>query len=485
MPSLQNVLAGIPGLGGYAAGQEEDRIAQQAQLQNTGMLQKLVAAARANQVAEQYRRQMAGAATDEERAAIAAQAAGPEGVLRHADTNARIKANQEQAAARLAQAASQWNAGMAMKMRGETRADALAALKAQDTTFKQGLARAAAQYNLPKEIVDQFMTTEPMAPAQATVASPSAPVATPREAPQVAPESVLRTTAPTEAAAMQQFATGGGAPRTVEIAPAAPQQAAAPPVSATPPMPPEIARASRKVQDAWTLRQTGIAGGGMLSPETLRMTAEQYLTGDRQAVQGYARSAPMRAALQNEIVKVAKEKGMNGADIAAKMSEFSGIMAGSRSVGVRAAQIELAASEANKMIDIVKDQSKKFASTEFVPWNRALKAFDTQTGAPEIRAYGAAINSLVNVYARAINPVGQPTINDKEHARELLQTIDSPAQVDAVLDILKQEMTAARSAPEEVRASLRNAIVGNARRRESDKNPATIRKYNPATGKLE
>lgn len=209
-----------------------------------------------------------------------------------------------------------------------------------------------------------------------------------------------------------------------------------------------------------TPAQQSLAGGGEFSPEALRMTAEQYLTGDRQAVQGYARNSAARIALQNEIVKVAKERGWNGSDIAAQMADFAGIMSGSRTVGNRAATIALASSEADKMIGIVQEQSKKFDATNFVPWNQALKAYQTNTGDPGVKAYGASINSLVNVYARAISPSGVPTVSDKEHAREMLSVIDSPGQVDAVLGVLRQEMRAAGDAPGEVREKLRQAITG-------------------------
>jgi hypothetical protein len=220
-----------------------------------------------------------------------------------------------------------------------------------------------------------------------------------------------------------------------------------------------------------------IAGAGQFTPEALRMTAEQYLTGDRQAIAGYARNATARIALQNEIQKVAKEKGWSGADVAAQMADFAGIMSGSRTVGQRAAQIELASSEAEKMIDIVLQRSKAFERTQFVPINAALRAFETQTGQPEVKAFGAAINSLVNVYARAISPSGVPTVSDKEHAREMLAQADSPAQVQAVMDVMKQEMKAARAAPGDVRTATRRAVTGN--------EPAAVTPTAPAAPSIE
>lgn len=201
-----------------------------------------------------------------------------------------------------------------------------------------------------------------------------------------------------------------------------------------------------------------LAGAGTLDPDTLKTVAEQYLAGDRQAIQGYARNAQAKAALQNEITKQAKAKGWSGADIAAQMADFSGTVAGSRTTGQRAAQIALAATEAEKMIPVAEEASRKFDRTSFVPANQALKAYQTQTGSPEIVAFGAALNSLVNVYARAISPSGVPTVSDKDHAREMISTIHSPEQFAAVMDIIRKELKIAKSAPGEVMDATRQRV---------------------------
>jgi len=204
----------------------------------------------------------------------------------------------------------------------------------------------------------------------------------------------------------------------------------------------------------------GIAGAGTFTPQALEFTAKQYLAGDRQAAQGFARSATARVALQNAIVDEAAKQGLTPAQTASKMAEFAGIMAGSRTVGQRSANISLAANEAQQMIGIVKETSDKFQRTNFVPWNEALKAYESGTGSPEIAEFGASVNALVNVYARAINPTGQPTVSDKEHARAVINTVQSPAQVNAVLGIIGRELDIARKAPKDVREALRSEITG-------------------------
>jgi hypothetical protein len=216
------------------------------------------------------------------------------------------------------------------------------------------------------------------------------------------------------------------------------------------------------MQDQWIAQQTkaSISGAGVLNPRTLDTIADQYLAGDRQAVSGYARSTTARIALANAIAEKAAARGMSGQQIAAKMADYAGLTAASRSVGQRTATLSMAANEASDMINIVRDTSQKFARSDFVPFNQALKAYETNTGAPEVKEFGAAINALVNVYARAISPSGVPTVNDKEHARELLAAVDSPAQVEGVLKIIGKELEIAKRAPASAREAIREEITG-------------------------
>lgn len=244
---------------------------------------------------------------------------------------------------------------------------------------------------------------------------------------------------------------------------AARNPAAAAPVA--PPKAPTLADApadlSPRDKAKWLLQQTkpSIAGGGLLTPEALSFTAKQYLTGDRQAAQGYARNATARIALQNAIVEEAGKQGLTPEATAAKMAEFAGTMAGSRTVGQRAANINLAATEAEEMLSVVKDTSDKFKRTTFIPFNMAIKAYETNTGAPEVKEFGAALNALVNVYARAINPTGQPTISDKEHARALISEVNSPEQVEGVMRIIGRELEIAKRAPRTVAKGIQESVA--------------------------
>jgi len=199
-----------------------------------------------------------------------------------------------------------------------------------------------------------------------------------------------------------------------------------------------------------------------LSPDTQRKMAEQYLSGDKGVMQNLGRGAQGAAnvvALRETIARVAEGRGLSGADIAAKQSEFMGMNAAQRALGTRQANFGLAKSEAYEMADLITETSQNVSRTQFMPINKALNAYNTNTGGTEIREFGAALNSFINAYARAISPVGTPTVSDKDHARAMLSTADSHEQVVAIMGQLKKEMEAAGRAPGIVKKEIREGFA--------------------------
>lgn len=216
-----------------------------------------------------------------------------------------------------------------------------------------------------------------------------------------------------------------------------------------------------RITELGTRALKNAAGGAepTLSPSTLQTMADQYLSGDKAVMQNLGRGAQGAAnvvALREAIAEAARNKGMSGAEVAAKQSEFMGMNAAQRALGTRQANFGLAKSEAYEMADLVTETSKNVSRTEFMPINKALNAYNTNTGGTEIREFGAALNSFINAYARAISPVGTPTVSDKDHARAMLSTADSHEQVVAIMGQLKKEMDAAGRAPGIVKKDIRD-----------------------------
>lgn len=198
--------------------------------------------------------------------------------------------------------------------------------------------------------------------------------------------------------------------------------------------------------------------GATLDEPTLHTMAEQYLAGDKSVFQNLGRGIQGSAnivALRETVSKIAKEKGITGTELATRMAEFNGLMAGQRALGTRTANIEMFANETLNMIDVAEEISHTIPRTQFVPINKALQAYERNTGDPKIVKFGAAINSLINTYAKAIAGGQQATVSDKEHAREIITAAQTQQQFDAIMDVVQRELQAARKAPGQVKQEFR------------------------------
>jgi hypothetical protein len=176
----------------------------------------------------------------------------------------------------------------------------------------------------------------------------------------------------------------------------------------------------------------------------------------------FAQSGAGKEMFQDIIQKVPDFGGGDPRKQMANRAEYGGAKAGSRTVGQRSANFELAKSEAYTMADLVTESSGRFGRTNFPLVNKALVSWEKNTGDVNVRQFGAAINSFINAYARAVAPIGSPAQKEKEHAREMLNDADSHDQVVGIIAQLKQEMEAAGKAPEIVREKQREAVAKSA-----------------------
>lgn len=232
----------------------------------------------------------------------------------------------------------------------------------------------------------------------------------------------------------------------------------------------EIARRSKEYEKdgmdktaAYDQAKTEVMNKPTLTEEEASYMAKQYMQGDKSVLQNLGRGVQGQANLiylRKKVVELAKQEGVSPAELATRMTEFSGMMAAQRTLGQRTANVELFNNEAINMMDIAQAKSREVPRTQFPSVNRALLAYERQTGDPNVRAFGAAINTVINTYAKAINGGSAGTVSDKDHAREILKDADTPEQFDAVMNILKQELQAARTAPGQVRQELRNLSGG-------------------------
>jgi hypothetical protein len=201
-----------------------------------------------------------------------------------------------------------------------------------------------------------------------------------------------------------------------------------------------------------------------LDPLAVHLVAQQYLAGDKSALQNYGRGsqgAQNLNLIRSEIAKQAVAAGMSGGDIAAKIAEFEGMKSGQRTAGTRNANIEIAANEASQLAPLALQASQDVTRSGFLPFGKAQIMFDSNTNDPALRKFAMANQALVTAYAQAISRGGAATVSDKQHAEELLSTAqDQPSYAAAVGQMMK-EIDAARAAPKNVRKQLSADVSGS------------------------
>jgi hypothetical protein len=212
--------------------------------------------------------------------------------------------------------------------------------------------------------------------------------------------------------------------------------------------------AQQRVNNQTQSLQQKIAANS-LSKDDLQFMAEQYWAGDKSVLSGLARNPQALAQVRSEITRQGRAMGKSGADVAQATAEFEGLKAGERALGTRTANIGLAVNEANLLSDLALKTSDEWSRSGIKSLNDLQKYAQGKTASPELRRFVAANNSFINAYARAISPSGAPTVSDKEHARETLDAGFSRGDYSATIDILKQEMEAAKQAPQATKEELR------------------------------
>lgn len=208
------------------------------------------------------------------------------------------------------------------------------------------------------------------------------------------------------------------------------------------------------------------ATAGALGEEDLDFMAAQFLaSGDRSIFQNLGRGAQGAeniVQLRRRIRQQAEDGGLSPADVATKVAEFNQISAMQRSLGTRLANIQTAAEEAAQMIPIARAANQAVSRSGFKPWNSLVKGENIVTQDPAYAEFAAATLAVVNTWARAISPSGVPTVADKEHANEVLSTVQSQEAYNAVLNQFDKEIQAALASPEHVSSRIRDRIKASA-----------------------
>lgn len=200
---------------------------------------------------------------------------------------------------------------------------------------------------------------------------------------------------------------------------------------------------------------------GAFDESSLNDMAQQYLAGDKSVFTGVGRGAQGAKNIVNlrkAISQQAQAQGVAPKEIATKIAEYNGLMAEERAVGVRQGAIEIASTEAEKVIPIALEASRNVPRGQFVPLNKLIQGYKVNTSDPKLAAFAQANLTLSNVYARAITPTGTPAEGSRQEALKRLSEATSQEAYESVVGIMEKEIKAARASPPKVRADIRESI---------------------------
>lgn len=188
------------------------------------------------------------------------------------------------------------------------------------------------------------------------------------------------------------------------------------------------------------------------------MAIDLYRKGDPSMLTGWGRDPKNKAMIINRMAERVKNGEFTPSDLVNAKVALGGAMSGSRALGTQEALMGTGGEELNATLPLVSHYATATKPTDYPVLNAAGLYVAKNTGDPNQAGLAASLNTLVNVYARAISPKA-PTVSDKNHAREIINQAMSSGQLDAVADVMRYEAQAARASPERVRARL-NAQTG-------------------------
>lgn len=166
-------------------------------------------------------------------------------------------------------------------------------------------------------------------------------------------------------------------------------------------------------------------------------------------------------------------------------TDFTGKNKAVSVLATRATNLAVATNEFEKMVPTLLEASKAVPRTQYKTINAIIQAWDEQTGDPKVVQLGGALNTVVNIYSRAISPTGSPTVSDKDHAREIMQKAWSQGQIEAGVQQLQKEIDAAKKSLPAAKKEILG-LFNSDKPKGGKSEPVTKRHvFNPETGELE
>jgi hypothetical protein len=162
--------------------------------------------------------------------------------------------------------------------------------------------------------------------------------------------------------------------------------------------------------------------------------------------------------VQNRLAAVAKDRGIDAAEIAARNIELKGLVKEEQTESAIAGKIVYAEKEINKIGPQVLELSQKVPRGQFVPWNKLQNYSKEQLSDPNLKQLKAYLTTLSNSYD-VLGGRGGTDVEKRAHNRELLNAADSPEALKAAVDAIVGEANLSHEAATESTTVDRNRFA--------------------------
>ena len=199
--------------------------------------------------------------------------------------------------------------------------------------------------------------------------------------------------------------------------------------------------------------------GVTLSDDDAKFVAQRYIAGDRSALVGWGRTPGGLAKITHYITELSKEQNLDENQINARIAEFQGVLAADRTLGTRAVHMEIPAAELSKFAPLAAGQSEKLNRTNYPTLNSVIVAAQKGTGDVNVVQFAQTVNSIINLYARFLNPQGEATDAMRSKAEEILSTAWSSGQFKGAMQNLQREIDFGRQSLLAVQKEIRDGYL--------------------------
>jgi hypothetical protein len=202
-------------------------------------------------------------------------------------------------------------------------------------------------------------------------------------------------------------------------------------------------------------KNTVTAPADDVSQETIDYLADRTRMGDPAVKIGYGRNPGMIARI-DATAQQREAAGIPVSDAAKNVTDnkvtLSARGSAERKLGTINTNNEFYGNNALGALDIAEKASADVPRTDYPSVNKALNAYRTGTGDPKTVALGAALNTVVNDYAKFTGG-GVGTDSLRGHAEEILNGAHSPEQLSAIVHMMRLEIKRGQQSPEMVRST--------------------------------